>query len=190
MLPSCVMVLISLLRGVNLGKRRMRMEALRATYEGLGLTDVRTLLQSGNVLFRSTARDLPRLTAKIEKAIAADFGFHSDVFIRSPEELRSAIAGCPFSRRGGIDPAKLAVTFTAAAPEVAARQRLAAIQGIPEELCAGERELYVYYPNGMGRPVLTAAMLDKALGKLSTTTRNWNTVTKLLAMAEEMEAAR
>ena len=182
------MVMVSLLRGVNLGAHhRIGMEPLRAVYEGLGLRDVRTLLQSGNVLFRSAARDPDRLAARIEKAFEAKFGFRSAVFLRDVSEMREVVAANPFSERTGLEPARLAVIFLAAACDAAARARLAALTGIPEELHAGTRELYVYYTAGMARPVLTGAMLDKALGKIPTTSRNWNTVIKLLALAEEME---
>jgi len=183
------MIYLSLLRGVNLGKRRISMEKLRAVYESIGLEEVRTLLQSGNVLFRSNARSVPALKEKIEHAIRTEFGFHSEVFLRTPEDLRAVIGASPFAGRNGLHPGKLAVTFLARPPDAAARERLSQLQGIPEELFTGDRELYIYYPNGMGRPVLTPVMLDKALGKISTTTRNWNTVTKLLSMAEEMSAA-
>jgi len=179
-----------MLRGVNLGPhRRIRMEPLRAVYESVGLTDVRTLLQSGNIVFQSKARDLSRLSARLQDAFEAEFGFRSDVFLRSADDLRKVVAGNPFEGRAGVEPARLAVTFLASAPDVAARSRLAAITGVPEELHTGERELYIYYCNGMARPALTPAMLDKALLKMSTTTRNWNTVTKMVAMAGELESS-
>lgn len=183
------MVVISLLRGVNIGGHHLvRMETLRGVYEALGLRDVRTLLQSGNILFRGTARDLGRLAVRIEDAIEAEFGFRAAVFLRDIPRMRQVVAANPFSQRPGLDPAKLAVTFLAAPCDDAARARLAAIAGVAEELHAAASELYTYYPNGMGRPQLTAAMLDKALGRIPTTSRNWNTVVKLLALAEEMEA--
>ena len=177
------MIAVALLRGVNLGPhRRIKMEPLREVYESAGLTEVRTLLQSGNVVFQTKSRELQRLTVRLEAAFEAKFGFHSDVFLRSADELREVASACPFNGREGCDPARLAVTFLAAPPDKAGRAKLAAIQGIAEELHAGTRELYIYYPNGMARPQLTAAMLNSALGKISTTTRNWNTVTKLLEM--------
>jgi uncharacterized protein (DUF1697 family) len=177
------MICVALLRGVNLGPHhRIAMEPLREVYQSAGLSDVRTLLQSGNIVFQSKARSLDRLAAQLEAAFEARFGFHSDVFLRTAEELRAVASACPFAGREGCDPSKLAVTFLAASPDEGARARLAAIQGIAEELQAGARELYIYYPNGMARPQLTAAMMNKAIGKVSSTTRNWNTVTKLVQM--------
>ena len=177
------MVVIALLRGVNLGPHhRIPMEPLREVYQAAGLSDVRTLLQSGNVVFQTRARELDRLAARLETAFEARFGFHSDVFLRTAGELKEVVSACPFAGRPECDPAKLAVTFLAAAPDEAARVRLAAIQGIAEELHAGARELYIYFPNGMARPQLTQAMLNRAMGKVSSTSRNWNTVLKLVAL--------
>lgn len=177
------MIVVALLRGVNLGPHhRIGMEPLREVYQSAGLTDVRTLLQSGNVVFQTKARDLDRLAARLDAAFEAKFGFHSDVFLRTAEELHAVASACPFAGREGCDPSKLAVTFLAAAPDDAARARLAAIQGIAEEIHAGARELYIYYPAGMARPQLTPAMMNKAIGKVSTTSRNWNTVTKLVEL--------
>jgi uncharacterized protein (DUF1697 family) len=179
------MTVVALLRGVNIGPHhRISMGPLREVYQAAGLSDVRTLLQSGNVVFQTKARDPERLAAPLEAAFEARFGFHSDVFLRTAEELRAVASACPFAGREGCDPAKLAVTFLAAAPDDAARARLAAIRGIAEEIHAGTRELYVYYPNGMARPQLTAAMLNKAIGRVSTTSRNWNTVRKLVELTD------
>jgi uncharacterized protein (DUF1697 family) len=177
------MIVVALLRGVNLGPHhRISMEPLREVYQSAGLADVRTLLQSGNVVFKTSARGLDRLAARLESVFEAKFGFHSDVFLRTAPELHEVASACPFAGRAGCDPARLAVTFLAVAPDEAARARLAAVQGIAEEVHAGARELYIYYPNGMARPQLTPAMLNKAIGKVSSTSRNWNTVTKLVEM--------
>jgi len=182
------MVVVSLLRGVNVGAHhRIRMEPLRSVYESVGLTDVRTLLQSGNVLFRTRSRDLGRLARQLEQAFETEFGFRSANLLRTVPELRAVADANPFAGRPGIAPANLAVTFLADAADDAARTRLEALKGCPEELHCGTRELYVYYTVGMARPVLTAAMLDKALLKMPTTTRNWNTVLKLVDLAIEMD---
>jgi uncharacterized protein (DUF1697 family) len=180
-------VIISLLRGVNLGPhRRIRMEDLRAVYESLKLRDVRTYVQSGNVVFTTAERDLRRLTGRLEQAIERRFGFHSDVIARTTSELRQVVARNPFATRRGIEPAKLVVTFLAADPGEPARGLVRAIETAPEELHIDGRELYVYFPNGQGRSKFPAAAVDKALS-VSGTARNWNTVTKLLEIAEALE---
>jgi len=181
-------VVISMLRGVNLGKhRRMKMDDLRAMCESLKVRDVQTCLQSGNVVFRAREHDATVLTRRLEKEIERTFGFHSDVITRTVPEMRQVVASNPFAKRRGIDPSKLLVTFLATDPGDEARERVRAIETDPEELHIDGRELYVYFPNGMGRSKLPFAAIDKAL-KTPATARNWNTVTKLLAMAERLDA--
>src|SRR5947209_1532813 len=151
-------VIISMLRAVNVGgHNRIRMDALRAVYESLGLKDARTYVQSGNVIFRTQARNLNLLAPRIEKAIESTFGFRSDVILRTTSELREVIARSPFATRQDIDPARLLVTFLAADPGAEARENLRKIKASPEELWIDGRELYIYYPNGMARPGLSPA---------------------------------
>ena len=181
-------VIISLLRGVNLaGHKKIKMDALRALYESLGLRDVQTYINSGNVIFRTGGRDLASLTRRIEDGIERTFGFRSDTIVRTVPELRDAIAGNPFASRPGVDPKRLVVTFLAGDPVREARDKVLKIECDPEELRIGGRELYIYYPNGMARPKLSMALVERTL-KTSGTSRNWNTVTKLLELAEKLEA--
>ena len=184
------MVAVSLLRGVNLGPhRRMKMEPLRAVYESLGLRNVQTLLQSGNVLFCCAERGYAKLGTRIEDAIEREFGFRAAAVQRTASELRDVVARNPFAGRTGIDPSKLLINFLGTALDAEAQARLTALRVEPEEISAVGSELYIYYPNGMARPKLTPAQLDRALGKLPATGRNWNTVTKLTELAGRMEAS-
>jgi uncharacterized protein (DUF1697 family) len=144
-------------------------------------------VQSGNVIFRTDGRDLVRLCKRIENGIEKTFGFRSDVILRTPAELRDVIARNPFASRGGIEPKRLAVTFLASDPGQEAREKLLAIKAESEEVRIEGRELYIYYPNGMARPKLTWPIIERTL-KTSGTSRNWNTVTKLLEIAERFEA--
>lgn len=183
-------VVISMLRGVNLGAHhRIRMEALRELYESLGLLNSQTWLQSGNVVFRTQNRDMVQLARRIENAIERKFGFRSAVILRTPSDLSSAIARNPFATRPGIDPSKLIVTFLASDPGQEIRDKVLAIGTVPEELWIDGRELYIYFPNGMARPKLPMALIEKTL-KTPGTGRNWNTVTKLLEIAKTMEVSR
>jgi uncharacterized protein (DUF1697 family) len=182
-------VAISMLRGVNLARHnRIKMESLRTMYESLGLRNAETYLQSGNVVFRTAARDLIGLGKRIEDRIEDTFGFRSAVIVRSSSELRDVIRKNPFAARRGIDPSKLLVTFLATAPESEYREKLLGIQADPEELRIEGRELYVHFPNGVGRAKLSPALIEKTL-KTRGTGRNWNTVTKLLEIAERLEAS-
>jgi len=178
------MVVISLLRGVNLGPhRRIKMDALRKVHESVGLQDVQTYLQSGNVVFRTEGRDLAQLAKGIEKAFEKSFGFPSAVIVRTSAELKDVIRLNPFAARKGIDPSKLLVWFLAADPGEEARDKVRSIKADPEELYAVGRELYIYFPNGLARPKLSSTALDKALNTPGTG-RNWNSVTKLLELAK------
>jgi len=182
-------VAISMLRGINVGGHKIvKMESLRAMYESLGLRDAQTYVQSGNVVFRTAARDLAPLAKRIESKIEQTFGFRPGVMLRTSSELREVIRRNPFAKRKGIEPGKLLVTFLAAAPSPEAREKMLGIPAHPEELCIEGREVFVYYPNGMGRSKLSPALIEKTL-KTSGTGRNWNTVTTLLEMAEKLEAS-
>ena len=182
-------VVIGLLRGVNLaGHNQIRMEVLRDLCDSLGLRDSRTLLQSGNVVFRTTGRNLARLAARIEDAIEKKAGFHCSVILRTPTDLKDVIARNPFASREGLNPGKLIVTFLPTDPSPEVRDAVHALKTDPEEVRVHAREVYTYFPDGMGRSKLVPVM--ERILKKSGTGRNWNTVTKLLEMAEALENAR
>jgi uncharacterized protein (DUF1697 family) len=182
-------VLISMLRGVNVGgHHKIKMDALRALYESLKLRDPQTYIQSGNVIFRTEERDLVLLAKRVENGIERSFGFRPHVIVRTTSEMRDAIARNPFATRRGIHPSKLLITFLASDPGPEARDQVSKIKAEPEELRIDGRELYIYFPNGMARPKVSWAVLEKTL-KTTGTGRNWNTVTKLLEIAERLEAS-
>ena len=183
-------VIISMLRGVNVGgHNRIKMDALRALYESLKLRDPQTYIQSGNVIFRTEERNLVRLAKRVQNGIERSFGFRPAVIVRTASELRDVIARNPFAKRRGIEPSKLLVTFLASDPGADARDQVRRMKTAPEELRIEGRELYIYFPNGMARPKLSWAALEKAL-KTPGTGRNWNSVTKMLEIAERLEASR
>ena len=180
--------IVAMLRAVNLAShRRMKMDDLKTVCEALKLRDVRTYVQSGNVVFRTDERDMKRLTARLEQAIEKKFGFQSDVIVRSASEMRSVVSRNPFAKRRDIEPAKLVVTFLAGDPGNGARATVRTIPTSPEELHIDGREIYVYFPNGQGKSKLPTARIERTLG-IPGTARNWNSVTKLLEMAESLEA--
>jgi uncharacterized protein (DUF1697 family) len=182
-----VPVVISLLRGVNVGGRHLiKMDALRALYVSLKLEDVRTHLQSGNVIFRTKEKNLPKLAAKIQAAIERDYGFRPEIMLRTPADFRQAIAATPFPASRNLHPSKIIVTFLGAEPAAEARAALEALKPHPEEVHLKGRDLYIYFPDGMGQSRLWSAV-EKML-KTAGTARNWNSVTKVLAIAEEMES--
>lgn len=190
-----------MLRGVNLvGRNKIKMDALRTLYESLKLEDPRTYIQSGNVIFRtkfparsaSNEKHLAALAKKIQSSIERNFNCRPEVILRTPGELRAAIAASPFPAHRNLHFSKVLVTFLAAAPTAqaasAAQATLLALKGHPEEVHLKGRELYIYFPNGVGQSKLPWSKVEKLLN-VTGTARNWNSVMKMLAIAEEMEAA-
>jgi uncharacterized protein (DUF1697 family) len=167
---------VALLRGINLGSRnRVAMQDLRALVEELGGEDVRTYLQSGNVVFGGRA-----LTAEaIAEAIHESLGVDVHVLVRSGAELGKVVRGNPFPK---ADPATLHVTFLAEAPDEARVKDLGERTFEPDEFEVAGREVYLRCPNGYGRSKLSNAFLEKQLG-VPATTRNWKTVTALAELA-------
>jgi uncharacterized protein (DUF1697 family) len=182
-------VLISMLRGVNVGgHNKIKMDALRALYESLKFEGPRTYVQSGNVIFRTKEKNSTALAKKIQNAVEHEFGFRPEVILRTTDELRKAIAASPFASRRNLEPGKILVTFLTSEPGPEARSTLLDLKAYPEELHLKGRELYIYFPDGAGRSKLPWSSVEKLL-KTTGTARNWNSVTKMLAIAEEIEAA-
>jgi uncharacterized protein (DUF1697 family) len=182
-------VIIAMLRAVNVGgHNRIKMEELRALCGALKLRDAQTYVQSGNIVFRTKERDLTTLAKKIERGIAKKFGFQPSIVLRTVAEMRDVIARNPFAKRSGIEPNRLLVTFLAGEPGAEAREKVRAMKTEPEEMHIEGREAYLYFPNGMARPKLSWPAVERVL-KVTGTARNWNSATKLLEMAEKMEAA-
>jgi uncharacterized protein (DUF1697 family) len=179
---------ISLLRGVNVGGHNtIKMEELRGLYESLGLRHAQTYVQSGNVVFRTDARDFTRLSKRIADAVEQKFAFRPGIILRTADDLRAVIAVNPFASRRDVAPSRLLVQFFASEPPPDARDRILRIESEPEEWRMVGRELYIYYPNGMARPKVPWASVERIL-QTPCTGRNWNTVRKLLEMAESLDA--
>lgn len=175
---------IALLRAVNVGGRnRVAMSELCSSLTQLGMLDPRTLLQSGNVVFRSGGSTPARLERLFERAAPERFGFETDFFVRTPAEWRAIIAGNLFPSEATRDPSHLLVMFLKAAPD---RETLKALEkAIPgrERVAGRDRHLYVVYPDGIGRSHLTGTVMERTLGTRGTA-RNWNTILKLGALAD------
>jgi len=181
--------MISMLRGVNVGgHNKVKMDALRALYESLELHDPHTYVQSGNVIFSTEERDPIRLARRIENGIERAFGFHSDVVVRTSAELRDVMARNPFATRRAIEPSKLLIIFLARDPSPEAREGIRTFKADPEDLRIDGRELYIYFPIGIGKSKLPVPAILKTL-QTSGTGRNWTSVTKMLEIAEKLEAS-
>ena len=171
-----------LLRGVNVGtKNSLPMAELRAMLAKFGCTDVQTYVQSGNAVFGSKVGEAA-LTKAIEHALQDYMGRPIATTLRTLDEMKSIVEGNPFAKVA-TKPAYLCVTFLSHAPTKAEVAPLHAQEWKPELFKVVGREIYTWHPNGQGRSALAGA-----LGKLSlrgaVTTRNWNTVRKLLEMLD------
>jgi uncharacterized protein (DUF1697 family) len=174
--------LVALLRAVNVGGRSLLMADLKAALERLGFAGARTLLQSGNAVFSANGRHTPtRIEQLLERDLRSHLALESTVFVRTQTEWHDIVASNPFRDEAKIDPAHLVVMLLKSTPAPAAVERLqSAIKG-REIVGAGERRLYAFYPDGLGRSKLTNSVIERTL-KVSGTARNWNTVVKLAAL--------
>jgi uncharacterized protein (DUF1697 family) len=168
-------VYVALLRAVNVTGTAFPMTELKAICEGLGFGDVRTYIQSGNVLFRSDGSEAA-VAAKLDEALGRKFGKKPGVMVRTTEELEEIAANAPFS---DAKPNFLLIYFLQEKAAPKALDGMVAPDG--EEAVIAGREIYVHYPNGSGRSKLKLPALKTG------TSRNLNTVRKLAEMARAME---
>jgi len=176
-------VQVALLRGINLGpNRRLPMGDLRDLLSGAGYRDVRTYVQSGNVVL-SSRLSADRLERELERHILSGFGIDTRVVVRTRDELAAVVALNPL---GAIaeDPKRYQVSFLSAEPAAEAIAAIAAADFAPEQFAHHGREIYAWHPDGIHTSALAKLISDRRLG-VTATARNWNTVTTLLAMADE-----
>jgi uncharacterized protein (DUF1697 family) len=168
-------VYIALLRAVNVAGTALQMTELKSICEGLGFTDVKTYIQSGNVLFRSDEKEAA-VAVKLDEALGQKFGKKPGVMVRSTEELEAIAENAPFPE---AKPNFLLVYFLPEKAPNAALDKMVAPDG--EEAVVAGREIYVHYPIGSGKSKLKLPALKPG------TSRNLNTVRKLAEMARAME---
>lgn len=174
---------IVLLRGINLGPHhRVSMPDLRALLEDGGLENVRTYVQSGNIVLESELSP-GELAQRCQQLITERFGFEVPVIVRTRDELAEVVGRNPL---GDVaeNPKRYQVTFLSEALDPERVEKLAALAVAPERLLAIDRELYSWHPGGIGRSKLWGRVASAGLG-VTATARNWTTVTTLLEMAEE-----
>jgi uncharacterized protein (DUF1697 family) len=170
---------VALLRGINVGKaKRVAMAELRALVEELGCRDVKTLLNSGNVVF-ATAKPAG-IASRIQKAIASKLGVSARVTAISADELATIVRENPLGDVA-TDPSRLLVAVFADAKDRPKLVALAKQEWKPEAIAVGTRAAYLWMPDGVLQSRLAKA-LDKSLGD-AVTSRNWTTVLKLAALA-------
>jgi uncharacterized protein (DUF1697 family) len=175
-------VYVAMLRGVNVGGNSLKMEWLRQACEALGLQDVRTYVQSGNIVF-SSRLGAEKLATTLKTTIDAQTRLPVAVVVRSASEMAKIVAGNPFLKQQGVDPAKLHVTFLAKAPSKPALEKLDALAGTRDEYRLAGQEIYLHCPINYGETKLSNTAIEKVLS-VGATTRNWKTVAVLSEMAE------
>ena len=175
----------ALLRGVNIGGRKLPMADLKALVETLGYQDAQTLLASGNVVFAADGEGA-EIERALEVALSAH-GFTTDVLVRDSAELAAVIAGNPFPDAAADRPNHLLVTFHRDPVPAELLARLADLYEGPERVEARNRELYIDFPEGVGQSKLVPAMAKARFPKCATA-RNWNTIGKLAALIADQAA--
>lgn len=174
---------ISMLRGINVsGQKKIKMADLRALYEALGFVNVQSYVQSGNVVFDNDETDRTVLAATIEAGIDETFGFQVALFIRDADDFRRIIAGNPFLPRAGIDSKRLYVTFLSSVPPADRVSSTEAPAGSSDEFVVVGDAVYLHCPDGYGNSKLSNTFFERKLA-MPATTRNWNTVNALYALA-------
>jgi uncharacterized protein (DUF1697 family) len=174
---------VCLLRGINVtGHKVIKMESLRAAFEALGFADVKSYVQSGNVVFKAPAS--AKLAEKIQAKVLREFGFSVPVLVKTREEISAVIKGNPFVKDKNLDLSRLHVAFLSHGPEKSALKMLDKIAaGQDRYRCAGE-VVYLHCPNGYGETKLSNNVFEKVLS-VTATTRNWNTVNRLREMMRD-----
>jgi uncharacterized protein (DUF1697 family) len=174
---------IALLRGINVGgKNKVPMQTLRELIAGMGGTDVRTHLQSGNAVFTHGKEDPQRLAERLERALADELGLTISCLVRTAADLRRVIEANPFPMEG-LNGSRFLVIFLSGPPPLDKLTALDPQQYAPDEFRPGEREIYGHFPDTIRNSKLAALFTDRWLG-VTASSRNWNTVTKLLALSE------
>ncbi len=175
---------IALLRGINVGgHNKLPMKDLRVLFEGAGCNNVRTYIQSGNIVFEASNALAARVPETIGTAINARFGYTIPVVTRTAASLATAVANNPYADLD-TDERFLAVAFLADEPDAAQIASLEHDRFAPDIFTVAGREIYLHYPNGVARSKLTNAYFDRRLGTVSTV-RNWRTTRQLLEMSRD-----
>lgn len=176
---------ISVLRGINVsGQKSIKMADLKAMYEGLGLSDVKTYIQSGNVIFKAESTDKVKLTGMITAQIMSTFGFEVPVLVKTIEEWEKVTLSNPFAARGEEHKKMYVTLLSAIADQNHIAQITPGIYG-DDEFHIIDDVVYLFYPTiGYGNTKLSNNFFEKKL-KLNATTRNWATMNKLLELAKE-----
>ena len=172
---------VALLRGINVGGRnKLRMKDLVAIFEDTGCRDVRTYIQSGNVVFQATSALAERVGTEVPRRIAEGFGLRAPVIIRTTKEFRDTVKRHPFVAEAR-DPTHLHIGFLADVPHPESVASLDPARSDVDSFAVLGKAVFLYVPGGMARTKLTTDYFDRRLGTVMTV-RNWRTVNTLVEM--------
>jgi uncharacterized protein (DUF1697 family) len=153
------------------------MAELASLFKDLGFSDVQTYIQSGNVIFKSDNTE-GELREKIEKGISDRFGYDIAAMIRTVDELEALFLSNPYLKEDDFNPAKMAVIFLHEKVTDIQAAKVSTINYPPDKFQIGEREIFIYCPNGFGRTKLYTNFFENKMG-VTGTTRNWKTITTI-----------
>lgn len=180
---------ISLLRGINVsGQKKIKMADLKIHFESIGFSNIKTYIQSGNIIFCSNINNTSKIKESIEKKILDVYNFSVPVMVLTKSKIEKTIIDNPFNTNK-IDLSKLAITFLDAIPKNKSIENIEKFQDKNEEFIISDNVIYFYCPIGFGKTKLTNNFFEKKL-KVTATSRNWKTTNKLLEMINETECGK
>ncbi len=175
---------IAILRGINVGgKRKILMADLRAMLEKMNFSNVKTYIQSGNVIFDAAETNNLKLSASIAKAITEQFGFEVPVIVRTSEEWAKSVGQNPFYNKGA-DIGQLHLTFLSEEPKPEEKEKTESYNYEPDKFVIQGKDVFIYCDGKYHKSKLGNNFFEKKL-KVNATTRNWKTVLKLLELCGE-----
>jgi len=176
---------IALLRGINVsGKNKIKMVELKQLLINVGFSNVVTYIQSGNVVFSSEETNTSKIEKQIVTAIQGNFGFSIKTLVLEKMELINVFESNPFKENTNFDFKKICATFLEKIPNEEGKAKVFALADSDEQVVFKDKTAYLYCPNGFGRTKLTNNNIENKL-KFSATSRNWNTVTKLVELSNQ-----
>ncbi len=176
---------VSILRGINVGgKNPVNMDDLKKRFKKLGFVDVKTYIQSGNIIFKSDSCETKSLEHQITQMLFEGFGFKIATIVMKIDFLKQIIERNPLKNDPVREYSFLHVTFLNSPPDFSNKQVIIEKKQAEEEIWFSERAIYIYCPGGYGKTKLTNNFLESKL-KVVATTRNWKTTTKLFSIAKE-----
>ncbi|HEV8084060.1 MAG TPA: DUF1697 domain-containing protein [Chitinophagaceae bacterium] len=175
-----------ILRGINVsGYKMIKMESLRAMFENLNFKNIKTYIQSGNVVFQFKETNIDKIEKKIANKIQEEFGFEIPVMVKELDEIKTVLKNNSFVNKRKEDITKLHVTFLSQEPATDNIDKINKAQYLPDEFILRGNTIYLFCPNGYGNTKLSNNFFENKL-KVAATTRNWKTVNELAIMGENI----